>query len=422
MSLAHTHLLIRQARLLDPASHTDRVCDLLIEDGIIQRIDDQIATAGTPSIDAQGHWLLPGLVDIGAPAMSASAIACEGRAAASGGVSHLAVYASDANPIDGTANLRLLREQAARTDQVRLLPIAALTRELSGEHLSDMQTLAEAGAIAFSNAQQPIASNLVLKRCLEYAASFDLLVTFCPQDHELSQGGCAHEGAVASRLGLAGIAASAETLAVSRALLLARETGVRIHLHQLSSAQSLPLLRQARAEGVKVTADVSIHHLLADEHAIDHYDSQFHLLPPLRSKADREALVAAVADGSIDAVCSQHTPLADADKQQPFASTRPGISGVETLLPLLLKLVNEEQLPLERAIDAATHAAAHSLSINAGRIAEGEKANLCLVDAAAQQTPADHWQSSGDNSPWRQQPLPGRVLLTVSEGHTTWQA
>jgi dihydroorotase len=426
MSERHASLFIRHARILDPASNTDLPCDLLIEKGFISHLGPDLAASDLPSatrtIDASGCWLLPGLVDIGAPAMTADAIAAESRAAASGGVSHLAVFSSQDMTIDNMASLRLLREKAAQSDLVRLLPIAALTRELKGEQLVDMHTLSGAGAIAFSNAQQPVASNLILKRCMEYAATFDFLVTFCPQDHDLSAGGCAHEGSVASRLGLPGIPNSAETLALARALLLAEETGTRIHVHQLSSASSLPLLKTARQQGVQVTADVSIHHLLADESAINNFDSRFHLLPPLRRKEDREALLAAVADGTIDAVCSQHTPLASADKQQPFGSTRPGIAAVETLLPLLLKLVQDKRLPLMRAVDAATRAPARCMTINAGHLRKGEKASLCLVDPERQLRPMDHWQSTGKNSPWLDTLLPGQVRLTVSEGRITWMA
>lgn len=420
MPTTHANLLIRSARLIDPSTNADKSVDVLVEDGIITSIGSQISSDHATTINANGSWLLPGLVDIGATAPSFEAVAKESLAAASGGVTHLAVLPGN-NTLDSTANLRLLREKAAHADRLRLLPIAALTRDLLGNHLTDMYGLASAGAIAFSNAQHPIVSNLVLKRCMEYAATFDLLVTFCPQDHDLSVGGCAHLGAVSSRLGLAGIPPSAETLALSRALLLAEETGVRIHFHHLSSALSLPLIKRARERNVRVSCDVSIHHLLADEHSIDQFDSDFHIMPPLRRREDKDALLAAVADGTIDAICSQHTPLASADKQQPFAATLPGISAVECLLPLLLKLVNEGHLTLTRAIDAVTNAPAKIFGIDAGRIYEGKKANLCLVDANSQQHPADHWLSTGENSPWKSLLLPGKLLMTLGEGRITWQ-
>jgi dihydroorotase len=419
---SRSSLLIRQARLLDPASGHDGVQDVLIEDGRIARIGARVDVPADEVIDATGLWLLPGLVDIGVPAMAIGNIAQETTAAASGGVSQLAVFPSQVCQLDNTAQLRLLQETAAQSGRTQLLPCAALTRELKGEQLADMQTLAQLGAIAFGNAQRPIHSNLVLKRCLEYAATFDLLVSFCPQDYDLSHNGCAHEGAVASRLGLPGIPASAETLALARTLLLAEETGVRIHIHHLSCARSLDLIRTARSHGVRVSCDVAIHHLLCDESAISQFDSQFHLRPPLRRSADREALLAAVADGTIDAISSQHTPLPVAAKQQPFGSSKPGIAGVETLLPLTLKLVEEGRLPLLRALDAITHAAARSLAIDAGHITAGHAANLCLVDANAQRRPRDHWQSGGRNSPWLDTLLPGAVKLTLSNGTVTWRA
>lgn len=421
MAEKNASLLIRQARLLDPASGRDEIQDLLVEDGSITRIGASLEAQGVDLIDAKGLWLLPGLVDIGAPAPAIGRLAQELRAAASGGVSQLAVYSSPDCVIDHTAQLRLMQETAAVAGHAELVTVAALTRDLKGEQLTDMQTLAQKGAVAFSNGQHPVASNLVLKRCLEYAATFDLIVTFCPQDHDLSSKGCAHDGRVAARLGLPGIPASAETLALARALLLAAETGLRIHIHHLSSAASLPLLQAARAQGVKVTCDVSIHHLLADESAIACFDSNFHLAPPLRRAEDREALVAAVANGTIDAISSQHTPLDAGAKQHPFPSSAPGISATETLLPLLLKLVEEKQLPLMRALAAVTTAPARCLGLEAGRFTEGQLANLCLVDVNQHQLPLTHWQSSGKNSPWLESELPGRVLLTLSQGKVAWR-
>lgn len=414
-------LLIRQARLLDPASDQDSVQDVLVEQGKITRIDARLDAPGVDSIDAAGLWLLPGLVDMGSPAMAIGNIAQETLAAASGGVTQVGVYPSQICLLDNSAQLRLLQETAAQKGSAQLLPLVALTRELKGEQLTDMQTLAQLGACAFSNAQRPIHSNLVLKRCLEYAATFDLMITFCPQDHDLAHNGCAHEGAVASRLGLPGIPASAETLALARALLLAEETGVRIHIHHLSCARSLDQIRVARQRGVRVSCDVSIHHLLADESAIAQFDSQFHLRPPLRSAADRAALLAGVADGTIDSITSQHTPLPTAAKQQPFGSSKAGIAGVETLLPLLLQLVADHQLPLMRALDAVTNAPARAFGLDAGQITTGRSANLCLVDAKQQARPQDHWQSGGRNSPWLDQLLPGKVRLTLCEGRITFQ-
>lgn len=415
-----TSLLIRNARLLDPATHTDQPADLLVSNGLVAALGNSLDAPGVETLDAAGHWLLPGLVDIGAPCVSVGKLAGELRAAAAGGVSHLATYSSDACIIDNRAQLQLLQDTADQAGASRLWPLAALTIGLEGEQLTGMEGLAGAGAIGFSNAQRPVRNSLSLKRCMEYAATFDLLVTFCPLDDDLAHGGCAHEGAVAARLGLPGIPASAETLALSRALLLAEETGVRIHIHQLSSAHSLPLLQAARARGVRVTADVSIHHLLADETAIADFDSNFHLLPPLRRAADRTALLEAVADGRIEAISSQHTPLRNGAKQQPFGASSAGIAGVETLLPLLLKLVETDQLPLLRALDAVTAAPARCMGLAAGSITEGTPASLCLVDANCQQRPADHWLSVGRNSPWREQLLPGKVCLTLSEGRRCW--
>lgn len=418
------NLLIKQARLIDPATQTDTITDVLVKNGSIIQIGTDLTTndANIETINAKGLWLIPGVVDIGAPAMAFDAVSSESLAAASGGVTHLAVFPSLQTTLDNTAQLRLLQERAAITDCVRLLPIAALTRELKGEQLTDMVSLSQAGAIAFSNAQHPIVSNLTLKRCLEYASTFDLQITVCPQDHDLSMNAYVHQGPVASRLGLTGIPDTAETLALSRALLLAEEAGIRLHVHHLSSAQSLPIIKQAQARGIRITADVAIHQLLADESDIDQFDNQFYVLPPLRRASDREALLAAVADGTLSGICSQHTPLSTTDKCQPFESSKPGISGVETLLPLVLQLVEQKQLPLMRAIELITHSPAQCFGLKAGQIKENIKANLCLLDASAKQTPASHWQSSGQNSPWRNETLPGQVKITVTEGRLTWHS
>lgn len=413
-------LLIRNARVIDPASHTDRTQDVLLHNGRITQMGHNLAAADN-NIDANGLWLLPGLVDIGSPCMPINSIGREVRAAAKGGVTQLAVYSSDDCLLDSSAMLRHLQAESSHQLGAKLVPIAALTQGLEGKQLANMQQLTQLGAAALSNAQQPITSNKVLKRCLEYAATFDLLVTFCPSDPSLAEGGCAHEGAVASRLGLPAIPVSAETLALSRALLLAEESGARLHIHQLSAAASLDLIGNAKQRGVKVTCDVSIHHLLADESAIASFDGNAHILPPLRSASDREALVAAVADGRIDAISSQHTPLSPASKQQPFSSCAAGISGVESLLPLTLKLVNDGKLPLERTLDAVTAAPARCLGLDAGALVEGEIANLCLLDTQEQRLLADGWLSGGANSPWLEEKLAGVVRLSVCDGNVVWE-
>ena len=418
------NILIRKGRVIDPASGRDEIADLLIENGRLVRIGASLDAPGADIMEAEGHWVLPGLVDacvhLSLPGSGRSGdIASETRAAAAGGITHL-VAQPDCGPVDSTAVVRLIREQAGQAGFARIMPIAAMTQGLAGDQLAEMSTLARVGCIAVGNAGRKVASALVLKRSLEYASTFDLPVMFRPQDSALSAGGCAHEGAVATRLGLPGIPAVAESVDLSRDLLLVEATGVRAHFQQISSADSLRLLRAAKRRGLPVTADVSIQHLLLDESALEGFNSHCHVIPPLRSAADREALLEAVADGTIDAICSQHTPIGSSSKAAPFPATRPGMAGVDTLLGLVLQLVDDGKLELPRALDAITAAPARCLGLQAGQLETGRPASLCVLDADADKDYAEHWLSAGNNSPWRRAVLKGNVKLTVCQGKVSW--
>lgn len=420
------NLLIRKGRIIDPASGRDEVADLLIENGRLTRIGASLEAADAEHVDAGGHWVLPGLVDacvhLSLPGSGrAGDIASETRAAAAGGVTHIAAQ-PDCGPVDSTAVVRLIREQAGQAGFARVMPIAAMTQGLEGRQLAEMATLARAGCIAAGNADARVADALVLKRALEYAATFDLPVVFRPQDTALGAGGCAHEGAVATRLGLPGIPAVAESVELSRDLLLAEATGVRAHFQQISSRDSLPLLRAAKRRGLPITADVSIHHLLLDESALEGFNSHCHVIPPLRSADDRSALLEAVADGTIDAICSQHTPIGSSSKAAPFRATKPGMAGLDVLLALVLQLVKENKLTLERALDAVTAAPARCLGIAAGQLETGRPASLCILNADAPRPMTEHWLSAGNNSPWRYADLTGEVKLTVCQGKVSWRA
>lgn len=420
---AKAHLLIRKGRVIDPASGRDEIADLLVEDGRLVRIGASLDAPGAEIVEAEGLWVLPGLVDACvhlAPGNGRTGdIASETRAAAAGGITHLAVQ-PDCGPVDSAAVVRLIREQAGHAGFARVLPIGAMTQGLAGTQLAEMFTLARAGCIAMGQAGTQVADALVLKRCLEYAATFDLPVMFRPQDTALAAGGCAHDGPVATRLGLPGIPAVAESVDLARDLLLVEATGVSAHFQQISSRESLHLLREAKRRGLPVTADVGIHHLLLDEDALEGFNSYCHVIPPLRGAADREALLAAVADGTIDAICSQHQPIGTSSKAAPFPATRPGISGLDTLLPLILALVEQGALPLPRALEAITAAPARCLGIQAGQLETGRPASLCVVAADERRTMATHWLSAGHNSPWLNATLPGAIKLTVCHGRISW--
>lgn len=418
------HILIRKGRVIDPASGRDDVADLLIENGRLTRIGASLDAPGADIIQADGLWVLPGLVDacvhLSLPGSGRTGdIASETRAAAGGGITHLAAQ-PDCGPVDSTAVVRLIREQAGQAGFARIMPIAAMTQGLLGEQLAEMSTLARAGCIAVGNAGGKVANALVLKRSLEYAATFDLPVMFRPQDSALSAGGCAHEGPVATRLGLPGIPAVAESVDLSRDLLLVEATGVRAHFQQISSRDSLRLLKAAKRRGLPVTADVSIQHLLLDESALEGFNSHCHVIPPLRSAEDRQALLEAVADGTIDAICSQHTPIGSSSKAAPFPTTKPGMAGLDVLLSLVLQLVDEGKLDLLRALDAVTAAPARCLGIQAGQLEAGRPASLCVLDPTAAKDLSEDWLSAGNNSPWRHAQLKGTVKLTVCQGKVSW--
>lgn len=418
-------ILLRKGRVIDPASGRDEILDVLVENGRLVRMGASLDAPGAELFDAEGFWVLPGLVDTcvrlpepGGPCTGT--IASESLAAASGGVTHMCALPDTDPVVDSTAVVRLIRERAAQAGFTRVLPLAAMTRGLAGQQLAEMKTLAEVGCIGISNAGRPLQDTLTLKRCLEYAATFDIPVMLQPLDASLAANGCAHDGPVATRLGLPGIPALAESVDLARTLPLVADTGVRLHVHQVSCADSVALVRAAKAQGLRLTADVSVHHLLLDEQALADFNSACHVLPPLRSRADREALLAAVADGTIDAICSQHTPLGSSSKLAPFPATHPGISGVETLLPLVLKLVQDGRLPQHRALDALTASAGRCLGQPVGQMENGRKASLCVVDASTSRTPGDDWISRGHNTPWMDTALPGVVRLTISEGRVTW--
>ena len=419
MSSPKAHILIRKGRVIDPNNQRDEVLDVLIENGRLARMGASLDAPGAEIFNAEGLCVFPGLVDTCTRLTDAN-ISSETRAAASGGITHLCAL-PDTNPvIDSTAVVRLIRERAMKAGFARVLPLAAMTQQLEGKQLAEMQTLKEAGCIGVSNAGFPVQDALILKRCLEYAATFDIPVMLRPQDNSLAAGGCAHDGPVATRLGLPGVPSVAETIDLARALILVEASGVRAHVHQLSSGASVALIRDAKAKGLPVTADVCIHHLLLDESAIEGFNSQCHIQPPLRGKADREALLAAVADGTIDAVCSQHTAVGSSSKLAPFPATRAGIAGIETLLPLLLHLVEENHLTLHRAIEVLTSGAAKCLGQTVGHLEIGRVASLCIVDTKTRRRPSDDWISSGKNSPWMEAVLPGITRLTVCEGRVTW--
>lgn len=410
---------IKDGRLIDPQAGIDKHSDLFIANGRIAAIGEAPpGFSAQRTLDASGRIVCPGLVDL---STRLAGLESELAAAVAGGVTAVACPPDTKPPLDEPGLVERLVRRSETLGLARVYPIGALTQQLAGEKLAEMTSLTGAGCIAFSQAKQPIVDTQVLLRAMQYAATFDYAIRLRPQDHYLARDGVAHDGEVASRLGLAGIPVCAETVAIATALHLAQETGVRLHLARLSSAAGVALVRAARRTGLKVTCDVAIHYLHLSEVDIGYFDSQARFDPPLRAGSDRDALRAAAAEG-LAAVCSDHTPV-DADgKQLPFAEALPGATGLELLLPLLLKWADEEKLPLLTALARVTCDPAAILGIECGSLAIGRPADVCIFDAS------EPWvvtpqalRSEGKNSPFMGYEMAGRVHTTLVGGRVVFE-
>ena len=418
---------IRNGRLIDPANDVDTTTDIYISAGKIDAIGSAQGdfTADTV-IDAEGLIVCPGLVDIAASLRepgyeNKATISSETAAAASGGITTL-VCTPDTEPVvDTPAVWELIRRRAKACGNARVLAIGALTRGLQGKELAEMAALQQAGCVAVSNAQYPLANTLVSRRAMEYAATYGLPVIAYAEDPYLKGGGCANEGPVSARLGLNGIPAAAETVAVARDLALAEHASAHIHFHSMSTAGGAGMIRDALSRGHPVSADVAIHQLFLLETDIDDFRSNCHVSPPFRTQGDREALRRGVADGSISAICSDHQPHDPDAKIAPFPDTAPGISGLETLLPLTLKLVDEGILDLTTAISRLTAGPARILGLPFGQLDVGADADICIFDPDAIWK-LDHatMTSAGKNTPFDNWEFKGKVRHTLFEGRITY--
>ncbi len=419
---------IKNGRLIDPANGIDQTADIFVVAGKIAAIGK--APDGfhaNKTIDATNCVVCPGLIDLSVrlrePGLEYKAtLESEMLAAASGGVTSLALPPDTDPPLDEPGLVEMLKFRARNLPGPRVYPVGAMTQKLKGEALTEMAELAEAGCVAFSHADAPFTDTKILLHALDYAATFDYPVWLRPQDAWLAGGGVAHDGPVASRLGLPGIPSVAETIAISTILALARESGVRLHLARLSTREGVEMVRQAKAQGVKVTCDISANHLHLSEMDLTRFDSNLHFLPPARSLRDRDALIAGVKDGTIDAICSDHAPVDDNEKQLPFGEASPGASGVELLLPLTLKWAAENQVPLAQALACVTHKPAQILGVANGRLGVGANADICVFDPEARFTVTPKTlRSQGNNTPFLGYELPGVVKATVIDGHLDYE-
>ena len=422
-------LMITGGRLIDPANGIDGKKDLYIDArGFVAGVGK--APAGfkaTRTIDAAGKIVCPGLVDLRArlrePGLEYKAtIESETRAAVAAGITTLCCPPDTHPVIDTPAMAQMLQSRAWRFGLAFIHPLGALTRGLEGKLLADMEALDEAGCVGFTNALAPMLDTQVLRRALEYAATLDLTVFLHAEDPWLKGAGCVHEGEISTRLGLPGIPEAAETVAVARDLALIEQTGCRAHFCGLSSARAVAMVAEAQKRGLPVSADATAHHLHLTEHDISDFDTQCHVRPPLRSKRDREALRRALKSGVLGAICSDHQPHEPDAKLAPFAQSEPGISALETLLPLTLKLVDENVLALTEAIALLTHKPAQILGIEAGQLGVGATADVCVFDLKAAWTlTEDQIRSRGHNTPFHGWELRGRVTHTLVGGKIVFE-
>ena len=428
-------ILIKNGRVIDPASGHDAVADVAIAAGRIVSIGKiNRDFQANRSIDATGLVVAPGLVDLAVRLREPGhehegTLESEMAAAVAGGVTSLVCLPDTDPPLDEPGLVEMLKFRARNLNQAHLYPLGALTRELAGEVLTEMAELTEAGCVGFTQAEVPIKDTLVLHRALQYAATFGYTTWLRPQDAFLGIG-VAAKGALATRLGLSGVPAIAETIALNTLFELVRDTRARVHLCRLSSAGGIELVRRAKAEGLPISCDVSVNHLHLTDMDIGYFNAAMRLTPPLRQQRDRDAIRAGLADGTVDALVSDHTPVDEDNKNLPFAEAEPGATGLELLLGLALKWGEESGLPLSQTLATITSApvrvlgeALGSLASSAGKLVEGGVADLCVFD------PRERWtvqpaalKSQGKHTPFVGHELAGRVKCTLVSGHVAHEA
>lgn len=422
-------LILRNARLIDPETGADMPGTLRIEGDHVAAVawgEQPAAPAGATVIDCGGHALAPGIVDIGVSvgepgARHKESFRSAGAAAAAGGVTTMVVRPDTQPPVDDPAILEFVRRRAEESAPVRVHAMGALTKALEGREMAEMGLLADAGAVAFSDAARPVADARVFRRCLAYARGLGALVIHHPQAVDLAAGGCATESEFSGRLGLPGVPALAERIGLDRDLALAELTGARYHADAVTTAAALDALRRAKDAGLTVTAGVSVHHLTLNEFDLGDYRTFFKLAPPLRQEADRAAAAQAVADGLIDVIASGHRPQDEESKRLPFEAAATGAVGLETLLPAALRLVHAGLLDLPRLFRTLSLNPARLLGLPGGRLAAGAPADLVLFDPDAPWIlDRANLRSKSKNTPFDQSRMTGRVLRTWVAGRSVY--
>jgi dihydroorotase len=423
---------IKNGRLIDPANGIDAQKDLYIAAGKVVGVGEVPAGfTAARTIDASGLVVVPGLVDLSArlrePGYEYKAtLESEMQAAMQGGVTSL-ICPPDTDPVlDEPGLVEMLKHRAKSLNQAHVYPLGALTVGLKGEALTEMAELTEAGCIGFSQADEPVLDTTVLLRAMQYAKTFDYTVWLRPQDPHLGRGGIAHSGPLASRLGLSGVPVMSETIALHTIFELMRATGARVHLCRMSSAAGLELVRAAKKEGLPVSCDVGVHHVHLTDVDIGYFDSNARVTPPFRAQRDRDAIRQALQDGTVDVICSDHTPVDDDEKLLPFGEASPGATGLELLLSLTLKWANESpddsSRSLATAIAKVTTDPARVAGLPSGRLSVGSTADICLFDpAACWKVEGRTLASQGKHTPFLGYELTGQVRTTIVAGHITFE-
>lgn len=418
---------IKNGQVIDPKNNINAKLDVFIAAGKILSVGAMPeGFVATKTIDASNLTVCPGLVDLSArlrePGDEYKArLASELQAAVAGGVTSLACPPDTDPVLDEPGLVEMLKHRAKQQGLAHVYPLGAMTKQLKGVALSEMNELHTAGCVGFSQANIAVTDTQVLWRAMEYAATFGFTLFLHAEEPFLAAKGVAHDGEVATRMGLKGIPSVAEALALASILRIAQETGASVHISRLSTAEGVAMVRTAKAQGLKVSCDVSANHLLLTEHDIAYFDANCHLKPPLRTQRDKAELSAGLKDGTIDAICSDHTPVDDDAKLAPFAEAEIGATGLELLLPLTLKWAAQEKVSLSHAIERITLASANILGIAAGDLSPNSNADLCIFDAN------EYWKvspktlkSQGKNTPFTGLELAGKVKYTLVNGQVVY--